>query len=334
MNYQIQSKSGLATGSTLVVRVNGAELDKTAMNTLLANPPSFILPFRFRNVDGEVEFTYMPETRSKLLASGGCRSAQEYVALWASVLSPLLVCGDWFMNPFSLVLRTDYLYYDKTSGTVSYIYVPSVHDCSNADDLLQMATELANKCHTDDHTLETKVLKAVVQGGFDPASFMQMLKTYINQGCAHDTETAPKQIDGSVAARSTLGTTHSTLYTPNCAAKLRLVGDERLPREIAVIGDLGRPFTIGRFDITVGKQQSDFEFDQSTKAVSRRHAAIERAANGYVLVDLSSRAGTYINGKRIPANIPYELTAGAQVSFGTSGADYVFETKGGQQCLR
>lgn len=103
---------------------------------------------------------------------------------------------------------------------------------------------------------------------------------------------------------------------------LFLVGHAQLPREIPVAIGPGEIFTIGRFDITVGKQQSSFEFDKNTKAVSRHHAAIERNQSGYQIVDLSSTAGTFLNGARMVANTPYPLTAGLRVSFGTCGAVY------------
>ncbi len=105
---------------------------------------------------------------------------------------------------------------------------------------------------------------------------------------------------------------------------LRLVGNAGLPREIAVDIQPGRAFTIGRFDVTVGQKQSDFEFAKETRAVSRRHAAIERREDGYYLVDLASSAGTFVNGQRLTPNVPQALTGGNRVSFGTGGADYIW----------
>jgi len=106
---------------------------------------------------------------------------------------------------------------------------------------------------------------------------------------------------------------------------LRYVGRAHLPPSIQVIISEGEIFTIGRFDAAIGKKQSDFEFERKTKAVSRRHAVIERNIEGYKIVDLSSSAGTFVNDKRIPSNTPYGLETGYRVSFGNSGADYVWE---------
>lgn len=105
---------------------------------------------------------------------------------------------------------------------------------------------------------------------------------------------------------------------------LRLVGAAGLPKIISVSIEVGGAFTIGRFDKTVGRKQSDFEFEPGTKAVSRHHAAIERDVDGYTITDLASKAGTFVNGVAIRPNVPYRLSGNARISFGTSGADYVW----------
>lgn len=107
---------------------------------------------------------------------------------------------------------------------------------------------------------------------------------------------------------------------------LRLVGDRSLPGEIPVLIQPGQEFTIGRFDVSFGQKQSDFEFDKGTKAVSRHHAVIERTETGeYMLKDVVSSAGTFLNGTRITPNMSFPLTRNDKISFGTCGADYIWE---------
>ena len=105
---------------------------------------------------------------------------------------------------------------------------------------------------------------------------------------------------------------------------LRLVGRQGLP-DVIPIGAYRRAFVIGRFDVSSGKKQCDFEFDQTTKAVSRRHAAITLTDGGAVIEDLHSRAGTFVNGNTITPGILHTLAPGDRISFGGMGADYVFE---------
>jgi pSer/pThr/pTyr-binding forkhead associated (FHA) protein len=49
---------------------------------------------------------------------------------------------------------------------------------------------------------------------------------------------------------------------------------------------------------------------------SRRHASIECAAHAIQVKDLSSRNGTFVNGKRLPAVQPFSLRSGDQVRIG------------------
>lgn len=110
----------------------------------------------------------------------------------------------------------------------------------------------------------------------------------------------------------------------------RLVGDQRLPRQIPVELEPGGIFTIGRFDVKVGRRQSSFEFDPKTKAISRHHAAVERRMDGsYTVTDLDSTAGTFVDGERLSPNVPRLLSQGSRVSFGTAGADYIWEESAG-----
>jgi len=107
-------------------------------------------------------------------------------------------------------------------------------------------------------------------------------------------------------------------------AMLRLAGRSGLPVTIPITWE-DRPFVIGRFDVSLGRKQCDFEFGKATKAVSRRHASLAREGGVYVLVDLHSSAGTYVNGSRIAPGEPCSCRPGDRLSFGNAGADYIFE---------
>jgi len=103
---------------------------------------------------------------------------------------------------------------------------------------------------------------------------------------------------------------------------LSLVSRVSLPERITVSIEPGRVFSIGRYSVSIGIKQSDFEFGEQTKEVSRRHAVIERSGEGYTIVDIGSRAGTFLNDERIIPNMPHKLSDSDKVSFGRAGADY------------
>ena len=494
--YDIQSKNDLQSGATLVVSIPEEDLDKKALYTILADQPDFILPFRQRVFDGNVELTYQIGNRSKLTYLSRSRNPAEYTDLWSGILQPLLNCGDWFMNPFAFVLKPEYLYCDRDGKAISFVYIPSKRDSSDYQGLKDMITDIAKQNQVSDVSLENQVWRALQD--FRPEEFLRMLKAAgtsggmsaagtgqpgqpapgwqaasqayapgpqayeqarptagaqvppsspqaqpfspqpamppqyaapapaqsparpepvslgrsddlvinLSPGAKPPQEEKPKKglfgsrkekedkpkppqkekppkepkapkasgglfgrrksepepereqviMQGAAAApiMPSYAQPAAAPYSPASpypqaaappypqapgyddgstqiqvretgAAGFRYVGNQSHPRMIEVQVAGNGIFTIGRFDANVGQKQSDFEFDGSTKAVSRRHAVVERNAGGYSLIDLNSSAGTYINGQRLQPNVPSPLEAGCRVSFGNAGADYVWE---------
>ncbi|KAA3644884.1 MAG: FHA domain-containing protein [Chloroflexi bacterium] len=75
-------------------------------------------------------------------------------------------------------------------------------------------------------------------------------------------------------------------------------------------------FTVGR---TKGGKATDLDltpFGAAEKGVSGQHAAIQVAADGLYLVDLSSTNGTYYQNERVELGNPAKLTEGAVIAFG------------------
>lgn len=434
MIYDIQSKNDLSVGACLVIRFPEKDLDKKALYTIEADWPEFLVPFRHRSIDGQIECTYLLGDRSKLKYRFGRKTAAEYVKFWTELLQPILDCGDWFLKSSSFVLETENIYISRDEKTVSYIYVPTLDDCVGPDAMRDMARHIAELNPVNDLDMENRVLRAIMHG-FRPAEFLKMIGAAVEGRKANgDARKAPvpelpvmatdkshevilgkpsrsvpmperstsadmqdgeeliinfepkkqgkqkekvkepkekkRQVKPEKIQTSKKESKHSFFggkksnnaivagaatprsFTPPApearqeyfpvdpfqdveqggettldeGVRLRLISGSPLPKVIEVtIGPSG-VFTIGRFDVSVGVKQSDFEFDRKTISVSRHHAAIERGQDGtYAIVDLNSKAGTYMDGLKLTPNIPYRLTRGARVSFGVSGADYIWE---------
>ena len=76
--------------------------------------------------------------------------------------------------------------------------------------------------------------------------------------------------------------------------------------------------------ITLGRDpRSDLPLDPNQDLdASTRHAAVVRSGDGFVLRDLGSRNGTFVNGHRISAD--HELKAGDRVRLGPQGPELEF----------
>ncbi len=536
--YTIDTNTDFQNGATLVVKIPKNDIDVKAFRTILGDTPDFIVPFKYRIIENEFELTYKIGHRNKLSYLSGFRTNDEYRNLWLDVVNPLMECDDWFMKPYSFMFDYDYLYFDKDTNKVQYIYIPSCVDISSIEYLKRMMKQIAKHNSIDDLELANKVIWGIED--FNPIEFVKMIKGNKVKSKTHDKHrpvvdknksdnmasnivhnmqeaknniqkamNVRNQVDRISSANKNLGSKsmdvdninlvppaidipamsnmvrkdsndssnrnmsrgddivinldgnkkksnkksknsakksifglggkkekaskkkekaknnkkdslasifswkknepensnysnhsnhsvnsvneimqgaaqrdsmincgHVDLFkvehkyreeqnrnipyssdnyhgngysaspsSPSPSApsldsddgstqldgdddngtKLRYVGMGNYPRTIEVRIEVGQNFSIGRFDVSVGRKQSSFEFDKKTKAVSRRHAVIERNANGYVIVDLSSSAGTFVNGEKIVSNVAMPLHNGTRVSFGYAGADYIWE---------
>ena len=186
MIYDTDYKSDLVSGASIYVKVPEAQVDYKALYTIQKDPPDFLLPFHYRNVDGQFEFVYKTESLDIFEALWGVYSPKEYTEIWHSLLHPLLDCGEWFLKPYSFILNVEKLYYDAEKAAIRYMYIPSVRDCCDFLILKEMVTTFASRISAHDPELELKVLR-IIMNDFSPKSLAQMLKPF-SSGCPASTE--------------------------------------------------------------------------------------------------------------------------------------------------
>lgn len=450
--YNIKTESDFTTGLTLTITIPEYEIDKKALYTIASDTPRYIIPFNYRIVNGNYEFTYQVHKLTKLLHRSGEKSKVEYLDNWDKLMEPFFTYDDWFLNLGAFVLDFEYLYVNS-QNEIMYIYVPTLRGEYTLEDMKGMITSFVKKNNVNDMALMNEILWAI--NDFDMGKLQNIIKenkknnsnnTYSQTITKNETNSnvsanaknepnvvenrgavilkekeptiAPKQVSNSVfdfkintennsqseivimednkkdkgglfgrkkekpvkekqvkekpvkeKAEKSKGLLFGKkkepeefLVVPKMPAPnikeveinvqnveynnnevnfeddatmileaeyevgFSYLGAGTLPRGIEVTIDIGDIFTIGRFDRTKGQKQSSFEFPADTKAVSRcHHAIVERKDDGYYLTDMASAGGTYIDGQKLPANTPFKLIAGNRISFGRSGADYVWE---------
>jgi len=360
MLYEICGKAGFQKGAVLTVKIPEKDLDTKALYTVLAEKPDFTLPFTYRAIDGEIEFIYQTGQRSKLADMASDSAPREYAELWEDLIGPIVNCGDWFMDPYCFVLEYEYIYCGNNGRPVSFVYIPSQRRCADYNALRSLAVQTAGNRRVTDAGFEREVGRALQN--FCPAEFLDMVKEYkYNGATAREPKGAAPDdiiIDIPDAARGAkkpkfrffgsnkkpkkpaselpaappppafedAADNATVLDAPEAGCpRLRCVGAGGHPAIIEINAGEGEVFIIGRYDAAAGVKRRGFDFDRNTKAVSRRHAAVERGEGGYSIADLGSSAGTFVNGERVPEAGPAALTDGCTVSFGNCGADYVWE---------
>lgn len=73
MRYEIENRNDLS-GAQLVIRFPEEDLDQKALYTIQAEPPGFLVPFRYRSIDGQAEVPI------SWAAAANCNTAMEAVS--------------------------------------------------------------------------------------------------------------------------------------------------------------------------------------------------------------------------------------------------------------
>jgi serine/threonine protein kinase len=99
-----------------------------------------------------------------------------------------------------------------------------------------------------------------------------------------------------------------------------------------LLAESGKSFALADGRVVLGRNsatkniQNDIDLSELDvkKIISRRHAMIEREDNEYILRDLDSRNGTFINGQRLSSVQPHKLLSGDVIEFGSGGVKLTF----------
>ena len=114
------------------------------------------------------------------------------------------------------------------------------------------------------------------------------------------------------------------IVTPKAIQYLGHVGKVTVSRLTLVVAGKETSFPLTRDTYTLGRHRNN-DIVISDPKVSSFHARIDRSAEGFVLVDLKSRNGSYINGKRIETGL---LKTGDEVRMGTARLAYKVDYTG------
>jgi predicted component of type VI protein secretion system len=88
----------------------------------------------------------------------------------------------------------------------------------------------------------------------------------------------------------------------------------------------GRRYPLGAQEVVLGRDES-CEISLLDEAISRRHAAVARRGERWVLRDLGSRNGTALNGFPLPAGREEALRTGDEIAIGGARLRFVDEAE-------
>ena len=116
----------------------------------------------------------------------------------------------------------------------------------------------------------------------------------------------PAPDEGTMFIPSSAAGPGTTPSRPSVRVTVVQCGDASVLNESFDVGDT----------FEIGREGRDLRAADLTW--SRRHASIEYRNRGYAIRDLGSAGGTYLNGRRVRADVPEPLFFGARITIGSS----------------
>jgi serine/threonine protein kinase len=140
-----------------------------------------------------------------------------------------------------------------------------------------------------------------------PAQRFQTARELAAAACGQASQAGGPPVPRSATEAEILASMQPTIVAgkPDRRALLKIIKGAQAGLKYA----LGNGTAIG-----FGKKKNDLHLDDDF--VSRAHARIDRQEGDYVLMDLKSKNGTKVNGRRLESYSPYPLSTGDQIEMG------------------
>ena len=124
--------------------------DYTALKVIQNDPPEFLLKLKQRNVNNRQEFIYKMENMTSIKYMDFNMTKNEFVKLWLNILTPFMEGADWFLDYRYICVAPEFVFADRSTGKVSYIYIPSESFRNTDDDITAFLKELVYSVQVKD----------------------------------------------------------------------------------------------------------------------------------------------------------------------------------------
>ena len=155
---------------------SGDKLDEIAVKVMQKDCPEFLIPFRMVSVNEETGLKY------KLINTVALEYAEMtlpkvlFVQLYLNLLDPFVKGKDWFLDYHNLCVDAKYVYVDKHTYNVFYIYVPVQSFRSTDQEILDFFKNVfMNIMISDDKDFQVRLFRFFGGGQITLAGLYQLM---------------------------------------------------------------------------------------------------------------------------------------------------------------
>ena len=219
-----------------------------------------------------------------------------FAKLLRNILQILTAAEEHHFNKNLFVYDPCYIFVEPASWQFLFTYIPlQPYDTGGTlRDLLDGIMQYATFETAEDTSYVQDYIQILSNGPLVSLFVLEEYVRYLEAGIAK------KQIDlpsgGLIPARASL---------------IEILTGQRVP--------------ITKLPFYIGSLPESSDMIPNAPGISRHHAELQEEAGQYVLIDVGSRNGTYVNGKRLMPGVKELIHAGDHIGF--AGAEYRFHSE-------
>ena len=152
-------------------------IDEIAMKTINNDCPDFLIPFQLLEVNGSTQLRYKLINTIALEYIDTTYTKKDFIKLFMNLLNPLIKGNEWFLDYHCFCIDPQYVYIDRISNLVLYIYVPEASYKNTDQDIFNFIKNTFNKMTiTDDPGFQVTLFQFFIKDGVTLIDLYKMLQ--------------------------------------------------------------------------------------------------------------------------------------------------------------
>jgi hypothetical protein len=182
--------------NTLKVTCNDSEkIDMIAVNVIKNDNPPFLLPMKSISVNNTMQLRYAMGNQMALAYSKLIFKKEEFLQFYQNLITPLVQCCDWMLDYHYFCVDMGYVYLDKNSFDIFYMYLPIASGRNEDEEILDFFQMVLNRITvTDDSAFMVKLYQSFSRGNITLHELYEM----VNLEQRQYTDVVPEPVESVV----------------------------------------------------------------------------------------------------------------------------------------
>ena len=175
-NFTIQSS--LEANYLNIPLTEPVQIDEIAVKTINSDCPNFLIPFQLLEVNGVLQLKYKLINTIALEYIDSSYTKKDFIKLFMNLLSPMIKGKEWFLDYHCFCIDPKYVYIDRISNLVSYIYVPEAsYKNTDAEMFAFIKNEFIKMTITDDSRFQVELFQFFAKDGVTLIDLYKLLQS-------------------------------------------------------------------------------------------------------------------------------------------------------------